>query len=244
MASKMVDVEKFRSELHSKNPRAHPQERLEVVWEFFENDTNTQLSRPPTHTERAAVENWYRMQLVKNGFNNLAALSSLKPLINETPFSKSIHLGQHICNACEPVSDNENRIPLRVTFPIQIDPWSAQSTRNNAAVKAAVNAEIGRDKSFEPIGDGPLCITISALVPRSHRRKDIDNIAKGLLDSMEGVIYVNDSQIQCLQIRRIEYSGSTGYYSVSARAVHSWDCDIIFDSPADPIILSGRPINS
>jgi Endodeoxyribonuclease RusA len=50
--------------------------------------------------------------------------------------------------------------------------------------------------------------------------KDADNLVKGLLDSMQGVLYLNDRLVQCLTSRRIEYAGPAGHYVVSARAGH------------------------
>jgi hypothetical protein len=67
-------------------------------------------------------------------------------------------------------------------------------------------------------------------------------LAKGILDAMEGIVYVNDSQIQCLPVRRMEYSGNVGIYLIRADAVEPRGCDVINDSNVSPIVLSGRPV--
>lgn len=41
-----------------------------------------------------------------------------------------------------------------------------------------------------PYPGGPPCVTVVSVVPVRHR-KDVDNLVKGLLDSLEGVLYAN-----------------------------------------------------
>lgn len=76
-------------------------------------------------------------------------------------------------------------------------------------------------------------------MPSGTTMKDVANLVKGLLDSMQDVLYLNDRLVQCLTSRRIEYAGPVGHYVVSARAVHPWDADVVYDHPAAPIIASG-----
>ncbi|RLT07807.1 MAG: RusA family crossover junction endodeoxyribonuclease [Planctomycetota bacterium] len=52
--------------------------------------------------------------------------------------------------------------------------------------------------------DGPLSIEIDVFPP-DHRRRDIDNLLKSLLDALEAAgVYHNDSQIVELTIRKLE----------------------------------------
>ena len=53
---------------------------------------------------------------------------------------------------------------------------------------------------YEPLA-GRLCVRLTAFPP-DNRLRDIDNIAKALLDALEGRVFVNDSQIDHLIIRR------------------------------------------
>jgi len=50
--------------------------------------------------------------------------------------------------------------------------------------------------------DGPLVVTID-VHPPDRRRRDLDNLFKGILDALEkGGAYHDDSQIEDLRIRR------------------------------------------
>ena len=51
--------------------------------------------------------------------------------------------------------------------------------------------------------DKPVMVIIK-LFPATRRRYDVDNFAKSLLDSLEGIAYINDEQIMCLAISKEE----------------------------------------
>lgn len=52
--------------------------------------------------------------------------------------------------------------------------------------------------------EGPICVEID-VYPPDRRRRDIDNLQKGLLDALEhGGVYLDDSQIVRLSIEKRE----------------------------------------
>jgi hypothetical protein len=162
--------------------------------------------------------------------------------VSLSPREKASVIAQSLCGACEIVSTDDGRMPLNVTFPVNVDPWSGQSTKERGSLKKAVNEELVRGGHIQP-WNGVVCVTIVSLVPRSNvGRKDSDNLVKGLLDAMEGIVYANDRAIQCLTSRRVEFAGSVGLYVVSARAVYPWDADTVFDDGEPPTVLSGSRI--
>lgn len=125
--------------------------------------------------------------------------------------------------------------PLAVHFGIPVEPWSSQSRSDRRVIRESVAATLAaKHLPTMPWGGHPLCVAIAAVVPRGRRRKDADNLVKGLLDSMEGFLYENDGQIQCLTIRRLEYAGPVGFYVVGAKPVVPVTADVIFDDPASP----------
>ena len=130
-----------------------------------------------------------------------------------------------------------------MAFPIAVEPWSRQSTKPAQEIRDAVHDELTERGILRPWSESPLCLTIVSLVPSTTTRKDVDNLVKGLLDSMEGVLCPNDRLVQCLTSRRVEYAGLIGNYFVSARAVHPWNADVVHDHPAAPIIASGRRVS-
>ncbi|MFC8385858.1 RusA family crossover junction endodeoxyribonuclease [Nocardia sp. NPDC057272] len=222
-----------------------PDDRMEVVWSHYEAVTGDRVARPPTEVERQKVHGWLRgLQGSDDPPMFFTKRSHLESPVSLSPLEKASRLAQHWCTACEPVMDSYGVYEMYVSFPIQVGPWSAQSDyKRNAVIKAAVAAELSQRTTFSgPPSARPMCVGITALVPRSAARKDVDNLAKGLLDSLNAVVYVDDRQIQCLTSRRIEYCGVTGLYLVAARAVRAWEEDVAWDSPDPPIVVSGSRI--
>lgn len=85
-----------------------------------------------------------------------------------------------------------------------------------------------------------MCVSVVSLLPLARRRIDVDNVVKGLLDSLQGVLYDNDQRIQCLTSRRVDYNGPTGGYFIAARAVWPWDADVVVDDGAPPRFTTPR----
>lgn len=86
---------------------------------------------------------------------------------------------------------------------------------------------------LRPWGDQPVCLSVSVVVPKSERIKDVDNLVKGLLDALTGYLYPDDRLVSCLTVRRFEYIGERGYYLLHARPVLP---------PADLVIVDdGKP---
>ncbi len=76
----------------------------------------------------------------------------------------------------------------------------------------------------------------------NRRRADADNLAKGLLDALNDVLYVDDTQIQCLTSRRFEYRGERGFYVVTARGVFDFRDDVVHDDTHPPLMTNGRRV--
>jgi len=237
-----VRMHVFDARLQALRPGADPQERLAVVWQFYEEATGHQLACPVTETQRRAVHAFLR-DLQKEQDSPVLHIrrQHLEAPIALNLVEKAARLVQQPCTACELFMREDGTFPLSTVFPIQVRPWAAQSRHDRVAIREAVAAELAERGTFSP-WEGRLCLTIVSLVPRASRSKDVDNLVKGLIDSMQGSLYVDDKQIQCLTSRRIEYAGEVGYYHVSARAVLPWDSDVVYDDPASPVIRSGRKV--
>lgn len=76
-----------------------------------------------------------------------------------------------------------------------------------------------------------VCVNVVAIVPARERRKDVDNMAKGLLDVMEGSVYPNDRLIEHLSIRRAPHDEDVGWYKVRIMPVLDTRADVIDPQP-------------
>lgn len=167
----------------------------------------------------------------------LARRQTVQTLAALSLTEKASSLAQLACLACEPVVNVSGELELHLTTPIDVEPWSHQSKDVRTRIRGAVQREMRNRQRYVP-HDGPICLSVVAVVPRRAHRKDVDNLVKDLLDELQGVLFVNDEQIQCLTTRRVEYAGERGYYLVRAIAVHGFDGDVVApDDATRPLFL-------
>lgn len=212
------------------------EDRLSLVWRVYQEETGETIGAPPTDGERKRVITW----LIDNCSMLYGKRLLLTPFLHQTMTTKASSLTQLGCRSCE--SRPPEGTPFSVAFPIGIEPWSAQSKRDKVAIRKAVNDSlIAQGIHHMPWGESALCVSITAVVSRRRKlgRKDVDNLAKGILDAMNGYLYRDDELIQCLTLRRIEYAGDQGIYLVRAMPVADWVDDVIFDDPRPPKLASG-----
>ena len=223
-----------------------PTDRLAVVWAEYTAATGNRLADPPSDEERVQVHEWLRsLRVGPNGSDYpLYGVKRPRPVLMaaETMVDKWSSLAHLPCNACTVIADANGGFGH--TFPIQVEPWSAQSDRAiNVQLKDRVTESLRRNwGSRVPTGKLAMCVTVTALLGKNSRKKDADNLLKGLLDSLSSLAWVDDSQIQCLASRRVEYSGDKGAYFVRYQAVEPWSADVVWDDPTPPRIVWGDPI--
>lgn len=223
--------------LRQQDPLSPASDRLEVIWSYYEQEERCSISRPPTAKERERVMLWLRAPRVDG---DGASLLLRRPMLRGSAFftlvEKAGTIRQFSCPACEILTEADGHFPVNINFHVDVEPWAAQSTRDKVKIREAVTRKMRQDGHVEP-SDHNFCVSIVSLVRKSARTMDVDNIVKGLLDSLQGVLYHNDKQVQCLTSRRMPYNGPAGAYFLSAVAVRPWDADVIFDDGKPPTFL-------
>lgn len=71
----------------------------------------------------------------------------------------------------------------------------------------------------------------------------LDNLIKGLLDSMNKVVYRDDSQIQCVTVRRVDSNAPRGGYIVRAVEVHPFEQLTLVDDGRATKDVWARPLD-
>ncbi|WP_206414007.1 RusA family crossover junction endodeoxyribonuclease [Mycobacteroides abscessus] len=228
------DIHDIDVQLAHLGSQASAPRQLEIVWQAYETATETCIDRPPLLEQRRDVHAW----LTNMAGDQPSFLLKSPQLVNSIHLNalrQASFLSQVGCPYCRLLVETDGTIPFSTTFYIDFNPWSAQSRRDNNILKSAVMEKLRTRNTFRPWNATPMCIGVVSVLPRSRKKMDVDNLVKGLHDAMSGTVYADDSLIQCLTTRRIEYAGQIGFYFVSARAVHPWGHNVIFDSPEDPV---------
>ena len=226
-------------------PDASPNQRLEAVWRAYEQEKGASLDRPLRADEQARVYDWLKALRAGDNFPVFSARAELtRATVHLTMSEKAWRIAQCACTSCELIVGPDGKIGLYKIFPIDVEPWSRQSNKQATQIRDAVRHELAERGLLHPWTESQLCLTIVSLVPSTTHRKDVDNLVKGLLDSMQDVLYRDDRLVQCLTSRRVEYAGPVGHYIVAVSAVHPWNADVVHDNPAAPKILSGKRVST
>lgn len=102
----------------------------------------------------------------------------------------------HICNPDFPIC----------MFPIRIEPESYQALDkiNREAFKLAIKGEIEKSK-LEKFSEEKICISILFVCGSIRKTKDLDNMAKLLIDSIKDLIVGDDKHVDHLNIVRLAH---------------------------------------
>lgn len=204
---------------------APPEQRVEEFAGIYARATGNSVDSPITPEQRRLVHGWYHQNFEQVWPSLMRKLPALTFAIYSDIKSKASALVQSACPTCGPVFRS---------FPVGVEPWSAQSSEKKVAIREFVNAGLIEMPNRQKLLEGPICLSVVSVVPRSRaiaRKKDADNLVKGFLDALSGYLYKDDSAIQCLTARRLEYAGNQGFYMVGVRPAVAFDADIVFDDP-------------
>lgn len=121
---------------------------------------------------------------------------------------KAIWLSQLWCCVCNPVGTIN-------TFPLRILPQSYQSldSVDKAAFKAAIALRLKKSPHIEKQA-GRICLSFLFICRESRRVKDLDNMAKLLMDSLKGLVMGDDKDVDHLSILRLAHDGDEEFVYV------------------------------
>jgi hypothetical protein len=143
--------------------------------------------------------------------------------------SKVSWLNQHQCPTC---STGSSSVALR-TFPIEVPPWSHQvkiARQIGPALRKAIQANPMYASHFKPLDYGGVCLRLLFVLDDGARMKDCDNMAKGLIDAFQGLLYGNDRQVEHLDVLNIHgATGSNGYILVRFQGTNLNDHGDVID---------------
>ena len=126
--------------------------------------------------------------------------------------SKISTISQFHCPQCD------GKHPV-IIFPIKIPPisYQTQKTKLRNAFKRAIRSYFSNKKNSHYFGKNRICLQLVFINGLSTKEKDVDNMAKLLVDSFEEILYKNDRQIDHLNLMKIRWDGDEEYVYVNIR---------------------------
>lgn len=155
--------------------------------------------------------------LVESLVDGKSTLLYKKPALTHLPLYESTAakvswLQQHPCTICLPGGELHP-----VAFPVGVPPWSHQcAPQVGRALRSAIDASpTFREKFKERVARGPVCVRMVFVLGAAATMKDCDNMAKGMLDAFQGLLYANDKQVEHLDLIKVHSTlGLPGYILV------------------------------
>lgn len=217
-----------------------PADRLDALVRVYEAETGTKEARPLSDAGRHRIASWLTESGARDALFGMVRSPMRFLSLSASPYTLASFVSQLWCPSCTPVQRGRF-----VTFPIDINPWSAQSQQalRKKELQEAVAEELRKRPTFDKPIAGALCVTVVARGSAGSRRKDVDNLIKGLLDSMNKVVYRDDSQIQCVTVRRVDSNAPRGGYIVRAVEVHPFEQLSLVDDGRATKDVWARPLD-
>lgn len=121
---------------------------------------------------------------------------------------KASWLSQQDCRVCG------SEFPVSVTpFRIPPESWQALGSVNKRAFKAAMADRLSNSPHIER-QDGRVCLTFLFVCSAGRRMRDVDNMAKLLMDSIKGRMIADDREVDHLNLMRLVHEGDEEYVFV------------------------------
>jgi len=212
-------------------------ERVNAVIATYKLRTGHDADPPYGNDYLASVRKWMldpddSMPTDDMGFSTSLFFTSKQrsePIVHPGIESKASWLQQAPCTTCLRLPMVR---PLKISFAVRTRPFSAQYLGSRPGKLKQLNENIklsfaDRFKDLEGWSGCQLCVRIVASVSQKDPLKDVDNMAKGLLDSFQDALFKNDKNIAHLSIERLSIEGTEGYYMVSIQPVDSALADVV-----------------
>lgn len=198
----MNDTFSVPSELQNEWP--DPARLRQQILTLYCSQTNTSLSTPsPTDDEMEEIVKWLNKHAVDMIPRYFRLRSVQVPVFSPTLSAKANALAHLHCPVCE---TKDGLFPVKI-MSIRISPKSKQAMNQRPGMTAAFGRAIAhrfKEKKipFEP--DNSVCLTIVFVVKGKGAQKDLDNMAKAIIDAVKTILFGDDRKIDHLNILRIK----------------------------------------
>jgi len=132
---------------------------------------------------------------------------------------KASWLAQQHCHVCHP------DCPISV-IPLRIRPesWQVLDSIDKAAFKAALSHRFSKSPHTKS-QEGRICLTFLFVCSARRRVRDLDNMAKLVMDSIKGIVMGDDREVDHLNLMRLTHEGEEEYvtFRISTSNINNHD---------------------
>jgi Holliday junction resolvase RusA-like endonuclease len=221
-------------ELKSKFPDIISIRKLVIQAYNAENSTKINHENAITSEEEEEIVKWLNQIMWGNSRSPLLFYEKkpvLLPFISSTLSDKISSLSQFHCPICSRRTNSIFRI-----INIRISAVSKQAVASNSikrkAFEKAIKYRLNSLQNQHVFHRGEkLCVHIVFVLGKQNRDKDLDNMAKALLDALKGVLFGDDMDIDHLSLMKIKTTEDDDFVTVNIRgSALNQQNDVIFNS--------------
>lgn len=147
-------------------------------------------------------------------------------------------LMQRRCHICNIYRESDF-----ILFFLRMPPRSHQSTDTklrNAFTQAISDDLTRKGFDFSDFYDSRLCVAVTFVMANGRRKNDSDNLAKNLLDALQGFAYADDEQIEHLDLLRLQSRSDETFIIIRIAGTNINGLDDVIN-PEFPIAWLGGP---
>jgi len=132
-----------------------------------------------------------------------------KPVLDKsahvTLSDKANWLAQQRCHVCHPAST------ISITWlRIRPESWQALDSIDKEAFKAALSHRLSKSPNIKA-QEGRVCLMFLFVCSASRRARDLDNMAKLIMDSIKEIVMGDDRHVDHLNLMRLTHEGEEEY---------------------------------
>lgn len=155
-----------------------------------------------TNDEVARATRWWAFQF-ENSDIVFRKYPVLQPLLYGTLTEKATTLSQRSCQVCSGLLPNEQQLP-RYFLSIRIEPESRQAldSVNWFAFQSAIRSRFTAN-NYDLSTSRHLCIALTFVLSNARPDRDVDNMAKALLDAFSRALGFDDKNVHHLDLLKL-----------------------------------------
>jgi Holliday junction resolvase RusA-like endonuclease len=196
-----------------------------AVLQSYNEENNDTLTNPINSEDEIKIVHWLNtiaFEHPQSPYLFYRRENVLMTLLSSSLTGKIWSLGQYNCPIC-----SRSGLTIDSVFPIHhirlrisaISGQSSSSRIKKAFSKAIMHRFEGRPCPLFKLGQ-KLCVHIVFVLGRKAHKKDVDNMAKPLLDALQGTVFENDEDIDHLSIMKIMSNDDENYITLNVRQTY------------------------
>ncbi|MGQ3101437.1 MAG: hypothetical protein ACT6Q5_08930 [Sphingopyxis solisilvae] len=193
--------------------------------------------------EQAIVSEWLIFQMTSAIF--VTKQRHLRHLLFRSYSDKLISTAQRPCLLCGGLAPSSEHFPVH-TIPVRLGPSSRQTLGRVewAAFQAAIEHWFAK-KQITVVPGRKYCIALTFVLGRKRRNRDLDNMAKALMDAFSRAIGFDDADVHHLDLIKFIGTYDEEYVTIRMQPSHlGSDLDVLSQhvrhdfAVADPVNLT------